>query len=527
MSFFFRLVSLARSLSFVQIALVAALALGGASFLYVQSGRSTGTTLVAHSGLFTEQVSVSGKVVAVSTVDLGFDESGRVAKIYAKVGDTVASGTLLASVENGDLSAALREKEAALDVQKAKLASLKEGTRPEQLAITETAVSNDRSALDEANRAVVNAVKDAYTKSDDAVRGKLDQFITNPTDISIKLSFYTSDNQLSSRITNGRLSVEGTLRAWKRSLDALSSSSDVTASAREAEDALAQVRALLEDVSLALNNPQTITVQTGATGASQPIPSSWKTDISTARANVNGAISALTSAETTQKSAISDLERDQKNLALEQAGSTQSDIDAQEAQVASAEADMENAAAQLHKTLVVAPFPGIVTKMDAKEGEIVSPNTSLISMISTGVFRIETFIPEIDIAGVALGNLAQVTLDAYGDASFPANVVLIDPAETVRDGVSTYKVTLQFSEKDPRIRSGMTANTIITIAEKHDVIVVPRSALFERDGQKYVRVKEGRAVFERAVETGGESLGRVEIVTGLKDGDVVLLIPGV
>jgi hypothetical protein len=148
-------------------------------------------------------------------------------------------------------------------------------------------------------------------------------------------------------------------------------------------------------------------------------------------------------------------------------------------------------------------------------------------MTSANIFQIESYVPEINIALIKFGDSAKITLDAYGDNTFfEAKVVSIDPAETVRDGVSTYKIKLQFIEKDERIKSGMTANVAIIIFNKPHVIVVPGGVVLEQDGKKFVQIKNGKEILEREVTTGDVSLlGQIEIVSGLEDGEQVILNP--
>ena len=193
--------------------------------------------------------------------------------------------------------------------------------------------------------------------------------------------------------------------------------------------------------------------------------------------------------------------------------------------MAAAEADLLTARSQLQKTLITAPFAGVVTAVDVEAGETAAVNAAVISMINADTLQIESFIPEIHVALLANGDPAAVTLDAYGpDVVFDARVVFIDPAETVRDGVSTYRAILQFSEKDSRIRAGMTANVVITTDQKSGILSVPQGIIQQRDGKKYVQVKDGEMIIEREVETGGvSSFGDVEITAGLSEGDAVIL----
>src|SRR5581483_10901237 len=97
-------------------------------------------------------------------------------------------------------------------------------------------------------------------------------------------------------------------------------------------------------------------------------------------------------------------------------------------------------------------------------------------------FQIDANIAEADIAKVALGQKATVTLDAYGpDVVFNATVIKIDPAETIVDGVPTYKTTFQFDTPDDRIKSGMTANIDIQGDSHTDVLAVPERAVIDHN----------------------------------------------
>ncbi len=146
-------------------------------------------------------------------------------------------------------------------------------------------------------------------------------------------------------------------------------------------------------------------------------------------------------------------------------------------------------------------------------------------MLSRGVFQIESYVPEVNIANIEVGDSAVVTLDAYGAETFAATIASIDPAETVKDGVSTYKTTLQFTTEDPRIRSGMTANITITTEQKFGVLIVPQGAIVRRSGNTYVQILSDKEVIERQVTTGTTSLGQVEILSGIAAGEMIVLNP--
>ncbi|MEI7720172.1 MAG: efflux RND transporter periplasmic adaptor subunit [bacterium] len=491
--------------------------------LFFKSGGGTDQTEVVQPGDFLQQVSVSGKVVAAQDVELGFSGGGRVSYVRARVGDTVAAGTVLAEIENGDARATVAQKQAVLASQQAKLESLQNGTRPESLAVAQTAVDGAASALAQANQGVVDAILDAYAKSDDVVHNKVDRFINNPNTPSLALTFNTSDSQLASDLLSKRTAVGGVLSVWQADTAHLPTTQmyDVIAGASRAQKNLSDIATLLATASAALSQA------TPSQATSQTLIQNYAGDITLARATINTAIAALNTSVTAQKSATAAVNAADKNLQLLQAGATQADIDTQTALVASAEADVENAQAQLQKTLIVAPFSGVVTTVDAKVGQIVSQNTPEIGMIGTGAFQIESYVPEINIALLKVGNPATVTLDAYGpDAVFDASIVSIDPAETLQNGVSTYRAVLQFAAQDPRIKSGMTASVVVTSQKRSGVITVPQGLVIDRNGKKFLKVKQGGVVVEVEVTLGAvSSLGDVEVLSGLKAGDAVLTTP--
>ncbi|MHB1086903.1 MAG: HlyD family secretion protein, partial [Minisyncoccota bacterium] len=184
-------------------------------------------TITVKSDNFVQQVSVSGKVIPAQEVDLGFTQSGRITRVYVKVGDRVAAGRVLAEIDSGDIYAQLLQKEAALDVQKAKLLALQQGTRPEEIAVAEADVRSDEAVLSQAKIALVDATGDAYIKTDDAIRNKVYQFVSNPR-TNPQINLISSDSQAVVEANKGLVTMEAALVAWSQELGSISASSDLT-----------------------------------------------------------------------------------------------------------------------------------------------------------------------------------------------------------------------------------------------------------------------------------------------------------
>lgn len=487
-------------------------------YAFSGNGKVEEKTYTVTSGPFIQQVSLSGKVIAAQDVDLGFSQGGRVSRIYARVGDQVVQGRTLAEVENGDLRATVLQRQAALETAEAELASLKEGARPERIAVLESEINSKTVALTQAKQSLVEAIKDAQVESDSAVRNTFDQFVENPR-TAPKLKFFVTDSILQLRVENTRLALEGELLNWGIEANALTATSDLVNATAAAQSRLQKVSTLLSDANASLNKgvPSNVVSSSDIAG--------YIVDIGAARSSLNATISALTSAVTAEKNVQAALEVAKKNLALEKAGGSTEDVNAQVARVKSAEADLQNARAQLSKTIISAPFSGTITAVDAEVGETVSGGGIALSMIGNGTLQIESFVPEINLALLSVGNKAEVTLDAYGsEVPFEAVLSSIDPAETIKDGVSTYRAILVFTKTDERIRSGMTANVAVTTQEKEGVLSVPIGAVSMRDGSSFVQLKQGADTVERQVQTGAtSSMGNIEITAGLAEGDVIVL----
>lgn len=499
-------------------------AVAGAAFWYrSQTSVLPTDTMVVHAGIGMGPIVVSGSVQAAESVDLGFAQSGRISQIDVAAGDTVKKGALLASVDTGTVQASVEQSQAALETAQAQLAALQAGTRPEEIAVTQAQVSGDQDALLQAQQTVVNALQNAYTVSSDAISNKSDSALSNPQSSLPLLAFITTNSQSASTIASERVAIGQTLSSWRGEAAALTTASDLAAASAQAQANLASVASYLGDMNAALNSSVAGVI------ASQSAISGYIASVALARSAVNAAQTSLTAALAAQDSAEAALARDEKSLALEQAGATQDDVAAQSARVDAARAALASAEAALAQAQITAPFDGTVTRVDAKVGSIASPGNPQVSLISDGLFQIVSYIPEVEIAGVSVGDAASTTLDAYGPGVvFPASVIAIDPGNTLVNGVSTYKTTLQFKDADPRILSGMTASSAIAGQDISGAIAVPQGAVFSKNGGTVVQTLRSGTVVDVPVTLGVmPAVGDVEVLTGLRDGDVIVLSPDV
>jgi len=206
----------------------------------------------------------------------------------------------------------------------------------------------------------------------------------------------------------------------------------------------------------------------------------------------------------------------------EQINVSQEQVESQEANLRAAEANVATTKAQIDKTVIVAPFDGIITKQDPKVGEVAQSNVPFITLASQNNFKIEVFVSQIDIPNIHEGSAAQVTLDNVPDREFSATVTAIDPAESVINNISNYKVTLNFTAVTPELRSGVGTNVTLTSESQENTVLVPKDALYQDNNRSYVFVSQNGTRQVREVQTGiYGSNGMVEITKGLNAGEII------
>ena len=476
------------------------------------NGNEDSQKISVERGSIAEIVRITGKVVPVNDVELGFETSGIVASAPVDVGETVTPGRTIASLDTDDVYADLRSAEAQLLADEAHLQELLNGSRPEEIAVSEAKLASNESKLIDAQAQLLDSVADSYTKADDAVANKIDQFIDNPLS-KPDLSFNIPDFILKNEIESDRDTANDSLLGLAQ-LSVSTDTTNVLIISSEAKGYINQINILLNKAALAVN-----TLTTG-TNLSASTIDAYKADVLSARTNVNAALSKILTAEEKVRTAQSNIAISKEDLSLLKAGSTEEQIQGARANVQKSEAAVLSARVQINKSSIKAPIKGIVTKQDAVVGQTVSAHESVVSIISDDDLEIEAQIPEVDIGRVLVGNSVRITIDAFGDQEFMGTVSYIDPAETVIDGVVNFKSNIVFVETPENLRSGLTSNLFIETNSKDNALVVPQYTILEKDeGTFVVKDINGERV-ETEVELGLRgSGGMIEILSGVSEGD--------
>lgn len=212
------------------------------------------------------------------------------------------------------------------------------------------------------------------------------------------------------------------------------------------------------------------------------------------------------------------------NYAKATAGSSREDLAQLQNAVKLAEIQVENARRNLNNAIIVAPISGIIASVGANVGEAVGSGTVMFTIVNLQNLRVDANVDETDVAKLAVGQPAVITLDSLPGLSLKGRVMAIAPNATVQSGVVTYQVQIGIDDKDPRLRGGLTATANIIVDQKDNVLLVPNRAIRVNRNIRSVLVATGEGLVEKQIQTGMASDQYTEVVAGLNEGDRVAII---
>ncbi len=186
---------------------------------------------------------------------------------------------------------------------------------------------------------------------------------------------------------------------------------------------------------------------------------------------------------------------------------------------------VEQAQKELNEATITAPFDGVVATVDADEDDNVSTVQTIVHLIDLTSMELSVEVDEIDIADVKSGQGAIIEVDALPALQLEGKVVSISLLPKTQAGVLVYEVTIELDiPPDSALKVGMSATADILITERNNVLLVPNRAI-KRDSQRnqVVKIKVDEEVEERKVTAGISDGLRTEIVSGLEEGEIVVV----
>lgn len=222
---------------------------------------------------------------------------------------------------------------------------------------------------------------------------------------------------------------------------------------------------------------------------------------------------------------LANLEQQKKELARIQALASSNNIalsrlDDQTASVKKAEANVAAARVRSTDRRIVAPFSGIVGTRRISVGALVSPGTAVATLDDISVVKLDFAIPETFMAVLHPGLEIEATASAYKGAVFRGKVISVD--SRVDSTTRSVNVRALVPNDDLRLRPGMLM-IVDLISDPRDALMIPEAALVPENGVQYVYLIGPDNTANRvAVTIGTRRQGAVEILKGVKEGDLVI-----
>ena len=503
-------------------------------------------------GTVVESISGSGQVAGFSQVDLKARASGDVNYVGVKNGENVYQGKLLLQLDASDAAKNVRDAQISLDSAKLSLQKIKRPTD----ALTLLQAQND---LDKAKASLVKTYDDGFNKVADA-------FLDLPTAITgLNSIFYSSDMNLNggqlniSFYTDGakfyeyganlgkaeslKLDLETKYKLAKqayatnfdhyKSATRISSNEKIESLVKETYQTAAAVSEALKGANNLIQYYQDQLAE-GGRSVNALTPGHLANLISYI-GKANGRLADLLTVKNNLIDATTLVPEKEQYLEKLKLGTDALDIQASEISLKQRENALADANDTFKNYSVYAPFTGTIAKLNVRVGDSVSSGFVFGTLITSQKMA-EITLNEVDVARVKLHQKATLTFDALSDLTIAGEVAEIDSIGTVSSGVVTYAVKIAFASQDERVKSGMSVSAAIVTELRQDVLTLPVSALKSSSNNYYVETiplaasaKVGDEFASSVIPvrvpvvTGLESDSLVEIVSGIKEGDLVIV----
>ena len=186
-----------------------------------------------------------------------------------------------------------------------------------------------------------------------------------------------------------------------------------------------------------------------------------------------------------------------------------------------AEVDPSEPGVQYSHSPVYAPIAGTITANPSKQGEKVTVSSVITTIGDVDNLQLTASIPERYVSSLKIGLSAEVVLEAYPDVIFYATVVRVSP---VVDATSrTKEIILNFDKKDSRINAGMFAKVKLYTEDYSGAIVIPSSAIIDKNGDDCVYVVKDSKASLRQVKTGNSVDTMIQILDGVEEGESIVV----
>lgn len=192
--------------------------------------------------------------------------------------------------------------------------------------------------------------------------------------------------------------------------------------------------------------------------------------------------------------------------------------------VDNAQRGLDDTQLALNNTAILAPAAGTLLQLSAKVGDAVTDGQVVATIGRNGAFQLVADVDELDLPNIAPGAQAQFRLDAFPATAIVGAVRSTAPQARQQGGATVFATVITFvAPPGLDLRPGMNADVTIVTAQRQGVLLIPQSALKTVGTRTFVMVLSGGKQTEREVMLGYRGNGQAEVVSGLSEGEHVIL----
>lgn len=531
---------------------LAALLLAGCTSAATSKTPAVGQTVEVKRGDIAVNVTSDGNLEMPNQFDLKFGTQGQVDQLFVKEGDIIKQGALLATLDSASQINSI--KTALLSIQTAKN-NITFGCNPDHLPynypnlsvprMMEEAQSDINKALDYFRQ---GAYKDAgywLTMTYFDIQVCEDLISTRPNAAELAgardNSLWSPDTEAGSLqgIAVDRQEVVDYLYQYRQKLIGVSNNMK-TGNYASALPALESAGQQMLDVSsranstVSIKNRMTYYYADTATSADflqsalryvqeleSYIGSDGATSVEAAKKTYTAKLNLLVGLDVLQN----------QRLIFESGGNINwKTLQQYNLSLQSAEIALYKAKQEIMKTAIIAPSDGMAVSVNLKKSYVLSAqdysSQTAVKLVDTGTVRFTGKVDEIDIMKIKAGQKATITVDALPKKAFAGTVSFISPYGATSGNVIKFTVLIILDPTDIEVRGGLSSTAEIHVASSKNTLIVPVSAVVTAGNRSMVTVPNATTGVNepRPVTVGIKNLEYAEILSGLKEGEKVLIV---
>jgi RND family efflux transporter MFP subunit len=542
---------------------------------------STSTTETVTRGDVTSTVSASGNIESATSLDVNFQQSGRLVSINVTKGAKVAAGDVLGKLDSSTQQAAVDSATASLESAKARqakdLAGLSAKERSQLTAQEQqsnqsvssaqisldnakasaeqnkvgyqnsvdqatTSLEQAKASLETTKTSVATDNSNAKTSQDNAQRTlddaksllllyrgnlKTAQGLYDPnaggyaTDSASVIARYTDDNTNCSNHKSGTGYDSSYSLPDGANCSQISSLQSLAQSVQKQESTVSSSQTSLDNAVSNVSSTKT-KGESSITSANNQVTSAQNSYTNALNSQTSGLLKDQQSIDNARQSLSSSQASYKATVAgndVKRDSATGETIASDASSVASAQQQLATAQRNLDDTILKAPVTGTVADIGYDVGAYISGGaTAFVKLTDLADLRVKVGFSEADAIRVKVGQAASITLDSDDSKTFTGKVLTVDTTQTVVANVTTYYAEVSLIGNSDGVKPGMSATVDVTVAAKSNVLSLPKSAITTVGSTNSVLISTG--------EAGKTTTQPKTITVGLKGDDRTEIVSG-